>query len=162
MDEKPRISVLVAAYNEEKDLPLCLDSIRSSDFAESKYELIVVDNNSTDKTAEIAKGYGARVIKEQKQGNTFAVSAGMKAAKGEIIAMTDADTIVDRTWLNEIDKLFQDERVVAATGTADILTRSKVFNRLSEFFYELFLHFNYLIGKPHLTGFNLIVRRSAL
>jgi cellulose synthase/poly-beta-1,6-N-acetylglucosamine synthase-like glycosyltransferase len=160
--ENPRITVLVTAYNEEKDLPLCLDSIRSSDFPKERYELVVVDNNSTDKTAEIAERYGSRVVKETRQGNTFAVSAGMKAAKGEIIAMTDADSIVDRTWLSEIDKLFQDEKIVAATGTANILTRSKIFNWTSEFFYELFLNINFLIGKPHITGFNLIVRRSAL
>lgn len=162
MQNNPYISVLVTAYNEEKDLPLCLASIRGSDYDKEKYEIIVVDNNSTDNTASIAEKYGARVIKENKQGNTFAVSTGMKEAKGEIIAMTDADSIVDRSWLSEIEKLFADKTIVAATGTADIKTRSTFFNNLSEFFYELFLKFNYLIGKPHITGFNLIVRRSAL
>lgn len=161
MQNKPYISVLVTAYNEEKDLPLCLDSIRSCDYDKEKYEIIVIDNNSTDKTADIAKRYGARVIKESKQGNTFAVSTGMKEATGEIIAMTDADSIVDRSWLSEIEKLFADSKIAAATGTADILTRSKFFNKISEFFYEIFLKFNALLGKPHLTGFNLIVRKSA-
>lgn len=162
MQNNPYISVLVTAYNEEKDLPLCLDSIRNSDYDKEKYEIIVVDNNSIDKTASIAEKYGARVIKENKQGNTFAVSTGMKAAKGQIIAMTDADSIVSKSWLSEIDKLFSDDSIVAATGTADISTRSKVFNITSEFFYELFLKFNSLLGKPHLTGFNLVVRKSAL
>ncbi|OGH11283.1 MAG: hypothetical protein A3B38_00450 [Candidatus Levybacteria bacterium RIFCSPLOWO2_01_FULL_36_13] len=162
MQNRPYISVLVTAYNEEKDLPLCLDSIKNSDYPQEKYEIIVVDNNSTDKTASIALKYGALVIKETKQGNTFAVSTGMKAAKGEIIAMTDADSIVNKSWLLEIDKLFQDKKIVAATGTADILTRSKIFNITSEFFYELFLRFNSFLGKPHLTGFNLVVRKSAL
>lgn len=162
MQNNPYISVLVTAYNEEKDLPLCLASIRSSDYPKEKYEIIVVDNNSTDNTASIAQKYGARVIEESKQGNTFAVSTGMKAAKGEIIAMTDADSIVSVNWLSEIEKLFSDDSIVAATGTADILTKSKVFNITSEFFYELFLRFNSLLGKPHLTGFNLVVRKSAL
>lgn len=161
MNQTHKISVVVAAYNEEKFLPKCLSAIFSQDFPKDEFEVIVVDNNSTDKTAEIAKKFGARVIKEKRQGNTFAISAGMNAATGDLIAMTDADTIVSNEWLKNIAQIFSDKDIVAATGTGDIGTSSKKFNELSELTYEAFLRLNFMLGKPHVTGFNLIVRRDA-
>lgn len=162
MKNNPLISVVVAAYNEEEYLPKCLEAIVNQNFPKEDYELVVVDNNSTDKTAEIAKSYGARVVKEEKQGNTFAISRGMKSAEGKLIALTDSDTRVSADWLSVINEIFQNEKVVAATGTAFMDTGSKVFNWLAGDVYEAFVKFNFLLGKPHTTGFNLIVRRSAL
>lgn len=159
---KSLISVVVCAYNEERYLSSCLTGITTQKYPKEKYELVVVDNNSTDKTAEIAKSFGARVVKETRQGNTFAVSRGTKSAIGDIIAMTDADTIVSPDWLKTIEEIFKDQNIVAATGTGDIKTRSRFFNWLSETLWETFLKFNYFLGKPHITGFNLVVRRSAL
>jgi len=63
-----KISVVIPAYNEEKLLKKTLESIR--DQIEKPFEIIVVDNNSTDKTAQVAKKMGAIVIKEVKQGQT--------------------------------------------------------------------------------------------
>jgi cellulose synthase/poly-beta-1,6-N-acetylglucosamine synthase-like glycosyltransferase len=158
----PLITVLIAAYNEEKNLPNCLDSIVSQDFPKDKYEILVVDNNSSDKTVEIAKKYGARVVTESRQGNTFAVSKGMKSALGEVIAMLDADTLAGKNWLKQIEVAFSNKDVVGATGNADINSGSKLMDYLSPKVYGGFLRFNFLVGKPHLTGFNLIVRRKTL
>jgi len=155
-----KISVVISAYNEEKALPKCLDAITHQTFPREKYEIVVVDNNSTDKTAEIARSYGARVIKEEKQGNTFAVAKGLKSAQGEIIASTDSDTIVYRNWLEVIYKVFQDKRVVGATGNAFIHSKNSLFNSFAGKFYKYFLKFNFLIGKAHFSGFNFAVRKS--
>src|SRR5664280_2479526 len=105
------ITVVIAAFNEEKDLPKCLTAITTQDFPKDDYEIIVVDNNSTDKTVEIAKSFGAKVIQEAKQGNTFAVKKGMDSATGEIIANTDADTVVFPDWLSTIRQIFEDKKV---------------------------------------------------
>ena len=161
MNNRPLISVVVAAYNEEEYLPRCLTAVTSQNFPKEEYEIVVVDNNSTDKTAEIAKSFGARVIREEKQGNTYAISRGMNEAKGEIIANTDADTVVAPDWLSRIKEIFEDPKVVAATGTANMDTGNRFFNWLSGDFYEGFLKFNFLLGKTHITGFNMVVRRSA-
>ncbi len=155
-----KISVVVSAYNEEENLPKCLDAILHQTMSRKDYEIVVVDNNSTDKTVEIAKSYGARVIKEEKQGNTFAVSTGLKNAQGEIITSTDSDTIVSPNWLGVIYKAFEDKKVVGATGTIKIKSTSKIFNVFSEKGYEYFLRFNFLIGKAHFSGFNFAVRKS--
>ena len=75
---KPTISVVIAAYNEQKRLPACLKSLEQQDFP-GKFEAIVVDNNSTDKTAQIAKNWGAKVVTEKIQGIAPAKTRGAKA-----------------------------------------------------------------------------------
>lgn len=155
-----KISVVISAYNEEKSLPKCLDAIINQTFPRQDYEIVVVDNNSKDKTAEIAKSYGARVIKEQKQGNTYAVSTGLNNAQGEIIASTDSDTVVAHNWLEVIYKGFEDKQVVGATGNAYTHSKNSIFDSFSKIFYKYFLKFNFLIGKAHFSGFNFAVRKS--
>ncbi len=154
------ISVVIAAYNEEKDLPHCLTAITTQDFPKDDYEIIVVDNNSTDKTAEIAKSFGARVVQEIKQGNTFAVKKGMDSATYEIIANTDADTVVFPDWLATIKEIFKDEKVMAATGTAYVKSGNRFLDFLYRKLYEVFIGFNFLVGKPHMTGFNMMARKK--
>ncbi len=102
---KPYISVIIPAYNEEAFLPRCLDSLKNQKGAPS-HEIIVVDNNSIDDTAQIAKHYNVRLIRESSAGVTFARDAGLKAAKGDIIVSTDADTYFNDNWLAYIGDYF--------------------------------------------------------
>ncbi len=81
-----KISVIIPAYNEEKGIAKTIEKIPKEVF-----EIIVVDNNSTDKTAEVAKKLGAKVIRETKQGYGYALQKGFKEAKGDIIVTLDAD-----------------------------------------------------------------------
>ena len=102
----PKISIVIPAHNEEKSIALTLKSLKNQDYT-GKIEIIVVDNNSTDKTAKIAKKYGARIVFEQQKGVGYARQAGFMAAKGQIIASTDSDTIVPKNWLSWYVKKFQ-------------------------------------------------------
>jgi glycosyltransferase involved in cell wall biosynthesis len=112
----PIISVVVPAYNEERFLGACLDSLLSQDFSYG-YEIIVVDNNSTDETSKIAISKGVRLITETKRGVCAARNAGTLAAHGEIIVSTDADSTFAPNWLTKIYETFeQDQKVVAVTG----------------------------------------------
>jgi len=154
------ITVVVAAYNEEKDLSKCLTAITTQDFPKDDYEILVVDNNSQTKLRKLAKSFGARVVTETKQGNTPAVKKGMDCAEGEIIANTDADTVVFPDWLSTIKKIFEDPKVVAATGSAYVKTGNKLVDFLYRKLYDCFIGFNFLIGKPHMTGFNMIARKK--
>src|SRR3990167_9148920 len=92
------ISVVVPAFNEEKYLSRCLESFKQQDYPKEKFEVIVVDNNSTDKTPKIAQSYEARLVGCQVRGVAVSRQAGGQAAKGEIIAGTDADTVVSTNW----------------------------------------------------------------
>jgi glycosyltransferase involved in cell wall biosynthesis len=111
-----KISVVIPAYNEEAFLPHLLASLQAQTFPKQDYEVIVVDNNSTDKTAAIAKKFGARVISESKRGYAYACNAGFAAAKGEIIARADADYIQPKDWLEKIQKAFQKDPKIVALG----------------------------------------------
>jgi len=102
-----KISVIIPAYNEEKIIAKCLDRLKQQTVLPD--EVIVVDNNSTDNTAAVAREEGARVIHEPRQGITPARNAGFNAAKGEILVRTDADTIVPSTWIERIKKHFDDD-----------------------------------------------------
>lgn len=154
------ISVIIATYNEEKNLPKCLEALNNQTLPKDEYEVIVVDNNSSDKTAEIARSYGATVVEEKRQGNTFALSKGLKSGKGEILVSTDADTVAVKDWLETIAKAFEDKRVVGVTGTATIESGNGIMDYISEKFFEYFLRANFLIGKAHFVGFNFAVRKS--
>jgi glycosyltransferase involved in cell wall biosynthesis len=151
------ISVVIPAYNEEKYLPLTLQSIKSQSL--TPYEVIVADNNSTDKTAEIAKEYGARVVHVKEQGNVYAMKGGLDAARGDIIAGVDADTVVSSNWIEVINQAFTNGQVVGATGSIHIADKT-TFTSLNNFFYYIFLQINFWLGLPHLVGFNFAVRKE--
>ena len=158
---KPFISIVIPAYNEEAYLPECLNALSKQRYPKNKFEIIVVDNNSKDKTAAIAKAAGATVITELSQGHVFALNTGMKHASGEIIAVTDADTTVNRNWLRIIERVFQDETVVAVTGPAWYTAKSKIKRYIVRYYYYVHLKLHFAVGKPSLSGLNLAVRRDA-
>lgn len=112
------ISVIIPAYNEEKYIGACLQSVVNQDFPKEKYEIIVVNNNSTDKTKEIVqKNFPkVKIIDELKKGVVFARITGINQAKGEIIVFTDADAIAPKNWLSNYYKEFSDPKVVGAGG----------------------------------------------
>lgn len=110
------ISVVVPALNEEDYLPDCLRSLNEQHF-EGEYEVIVVDNGSSDGTAHVAHSSGAKVISERRSGIGQARQTGFIAARGHIVASTDADTIVPPDWLRKIERLFErNPRAVAVAG----------------------------------------------
>lgn len=110
-----RVSVVIPVYNEEKYIEKCLQSLTNQE--EKPDEIIVVDNNSTDKTAEIAKKYGARVVSEKIQGMIPARNKGFNEAQYEIIARTDADTYVPKNWVKRIKEDFrEDKKLVGLSG----------------------------------------------
>jgi len=101
----PRVSVVVPAINEAAFLPHCLDALSRQDYG-GGYEVIVVDNNSTDATASIARDWGATVVSEKNPGVCWARQAGTDTARGEIICSTDADTTVGPDWVSRIVATF--------------------------------------------------------
>lgn len=115
-----KFSIIVPAYNEEKTIGQCLSSLIELDFNEKEYEIILVNNNSSDKTKEIAQSYlgrrELRIIDEPQQGNVFALRRGCAEARGEILAFTDADTQVPRDWLKKLDSAYQEKEVVCVGG----------------------------------------------
>lgn len=108
------ISVIIPAYNEEKYLPRTLDTIRALD--RKPDELIVVDGGSTDGTAAVAKKHGATVLTIPHRGIGFARQKGLEKATGDIVAFTDADTVVPKNWLSKIEETLSRPGVVGVFG----------------------------------------------
>lgn len=112
---KNRISLVIPAYNEEHYLRACLDSAIAQ--TNPFYEIIVVDNNSSDSTAKIAQSYkNVRLVHEKKQGVVFARNRGFDVAKGEIIARIDADTILPPNWSKSVLTEFENDTELAAVS----------------------------------------------
>ncbi len=100
-----RFSVVIPAFNEEFYLDECLASLADQDF-QGAFEVIVVDNNSTDQTAALARGAGAVVVFETAPGVCQARQRGTEIARGEIIVSADADTVYAPDWLSKINQRF--------------------------------------------------------
>lgn len=159
--QNPLVSVVIPAYNEAQYLTRALQSIRNQDF--QNFELIVVNNNSTDKTVEIAESFGAKVIFEPQRGVGFARQAGFLEANGKIIATTDADTILPPNWLSRIVDEFEKSENLVAFGGLYTLYSGPLTARLA-FFY--FAHPAWTLDKIFsggwgLPGVNLAVRKEA-
>jgi peptidoglycan-N-acetylglucosamine deacetylase len=113
---RPFVSVVIPAYNEEYVLADCLTALEQQQY-DGPYEVIVVNNASTDHTPEIARSKGARVVDEPRKGNVHALRAGLAAAQGEIVACTDADTRASPDWICRlVSHLTAQPGVVAAGG----------------------------------------------
>jgi peptidoglycan/xylan/chitin deacetylase (PgdA/CDA1 family)/glycosyltransferase involved in cell wall biosynthesis len=100
------ISIVIPALNEEKLLPDCLKSMKGQSY-QGDYEILVIDNGSTDSTADIARNFGVRVIYYDLEKNVFAARQfGAENAAGDIIIQADADTIYPPQWLQRIADQF--------------------------------------------------------
>ncbi len=103
--ERPEITVIVPAYNAERYLPDCLDSILGQTFDD--WELIVADDGSSDDTFEIAQGYASRdprikVIRTSRQGVSAARNACIDVSRGRYLAFVDADDLIESDYLKEL------------------------------------------------------------
>jgi glycosyltransferase involved in cell wall biosynthesis len=110
----PLVSVVVCTRNGAATLHQCITGVLSLDYP--RFELIVVDDGSTDESAEIARVLGARVISTPAQGLSAARNAGIDAARGEIVAYLDDDAWPDRDWLRFIAAAFNATGHVAVGG----------------------------------------------
>jgi peptidoglycan/xylan/chitin deacetylase (PgdA/CDA1 family)/glycosyltransferase involved in cell wall biosynthesis len=157
-----RVSVVIPAFNEEELLPNCLAALRAQEYA-GEIELLVVDNASTDGTARVARSYGATVVHEPARGYGNALVRGFDAAQGDIIACTDADSIVPRDWISTLVREYECQSDVVAIGGDIEYTSPRLKTRLLTRFLIPFIN---RIDRgnpagPHLWGANMSVRRRA-
>lgn len=155
-----RISIVIPVYNEAEALGACLRSISRQTFA--PYEVIVVDNNSTDETVAVARSFHfVRVLRETKQGVVHARNTGFDAARGEIIGRLDADTILDGGWTMDVSRIMADPTIAAVSGSIsyhDLPWRSTA-SRLELFFRQRIA--NSMGSEVFLQGANMALRRSS-
>ena len=160
---KPRvaISIVIPAYNEEKLIGRCLTSLKNQQFTRP-YEIIVVNNNSTDATEKIARSFGVKVIHEPQQGVVFARQRGLLFAHGAIIAGADCDSEYPPDWLEKIYNHFaSNTRVVAAGGPGLAEKHPAWAYWICELGYSLVNHYYQLTGHVlYLSAFNFAFKRK--
>jgi len=110
----PRISVVVCTYNGARTIRDCLEGL--THLAYPDYEVIVVDDGSTDATAAIARQYACRLIQTENRGLASARNTGLAAAAGEIVAYTDDDAYPDPHWLTYLAACFRSTSHAAVGG----------------------------------------------
>ena len=113
--DKPEISVILCTYNRATELSKILNDLNDQKFPEGSFpwELILVDNNSNDGTKEYVQRninkfkFPIQYLFESQQGKSFALNTGVAGAKGEYLAFTDDDVVLDNLWLFSIRRAFQ-------------------------------------------------------
>lgn len=113
---QPFVSVIIAARNEEKNIRACLETVLQQTYPADRFEVIVVDDHSTDQTAALCRQLGARYTNFRivtalehptLRGKTNALHRGIEQSKGEIILITDADCTVPPTWVEHTAQRYE-------------------------------------------------------
>jgi len=154
------ISFIIPCYNEEAHIKDCIRSIRRHVWY-VPYEIIVVDNNCTDRTAEIAEEELAKVVKETRKGVVFARQAGYEAATGWLIANIDADSKITDGWVWEALSMLSNHDTVAVTGPLKYEGAGFGLRIMTKLYYLVAKLSNDHIG-VFLQGGNSMIKKKAL
>lgn len=116
----PHVSVIIAAYNEERDIASKIENSLALDYPQDKLEIIVASDCSTDRTDEIVRQFASRGVRlcrqEERLGKTATQNAGVEQARGEIILFSDATTLYNADVLRVMLPNFADETVGCVAG----------------------------------------------
>jgi cellulose synthase/poly-beta-1,6-N-acetylglucosamine synthase-like glycosyltransferase len=109
-------SVIIPAYNAGRTLSSCLEALHNQSVPRKDYEIIVVDDGSTDGTARIARRFNVEYLFQANQGPATARNRGASASRGSIILFTDSDCVPDHNWIQEMVRPFDDPDIVGVKG----------------------------------------------
>ena len=165
--EKPLVTIVVPVYNRAQDIRSCLDSLFALEYPSDSYEIVVIDDNSSDSTVEVIKKYGVKLLENRfNMGQSAARNLGASHARGDIIAFTDSDCIVSPRWLSELIPYFEDERNVLVGGYVGSYYRKTRLDRYEESNSPLNMGKKLLFGHGPESDFyvptcNMLLRKKA-
>ena len=160
MSKRLTISLVIPVYNEESHIGACLQSALSQ--VSPFDEIIVVDNNSTDRTASVAESFsGVRVVRELRQGVVHARNRGFNEAKSDIIARVDADTLLPSEWTIQVMREFRSSNIAALTGSISYydMPKQQLVGAIDLLFRRRVARL--MKGEVFLQGANMALRKSA-
>lgn len=157
-----KLSLVIPAYNEEGYIGECLDAALAAGKGRF-FEVIVIDNASSDRTGEIARARsGVRVVREEKKGLTQARARGLAEATGEIVAYIDADTRMGDGWYEKVDAAFADSKITSFSGPYHYYDAPAVTRILMRMLWWFSSNLVYPSVGYMLLGGNFAARKSAL
>lgn len=109
-------SIVIPAYDAAQTLPDTLAALRNQSVPPDDYEVIVVDDGSTDETFSVARSSGAQCIPQPNRGPAAARNRGVRAASGEFVLFTDADCVPERDWIRQMTLPFRNQGTVGVKG----------------------------------------------
>ncbi len=128
--KKPEASVVIPMYNAEKSIGKTIKSLLGQNYPKSKYDIIVVDDGSTDGSVEVVKKCkGVKLILQKHAGPAVARNRGVRHSEGGILLFTDADCIASKNWIRNMTEPFKNEKVVAVAGTYKTANSKNVISR---------------------------------
>lgn len=166
-DSHVAVSFVVPARNEAEGIGACVDCLQRQDL-DVPFEVVVVDNGSSDDTAVIARAHGARVVSEPRAGLANARQAGLDAARGEYLVYVDADTHLPARWTQDALRIFAADADLVAISPKFYFHDGRLVDRLGNaVFHSLLNPLTNLvltrIGRPGvLIGSTIALRTAAL
>ena len=130
------VSIVIACRNEEADLPFLLKDLSEQDYYGDSYEVIIVDDNSSDRTAEIVSNFkpikNLKLLKNTGRGKKQALRAGILHSKGRLIITADADCRAGSSWLKTISSFYEKNKPCMIICPVRLESRSGFLNRFQE------------------------------
>jgi len=158
-----KVSVVIPVYNEEENIIKCLDSLISQQ-TKHDLEIILVDNGSTDQTLSVVnkKSYhNIKILQEKQKGRGKARKTGFKAATGEIIFSTDADSMVPSNWIDSLSQYFNNPETIAVTSIYSVHDSDTLTNKIVTFLLPLSIRvYKLLFGHYWLSGYSFAIKKS--
>lgn len=157
-------SVIVPCFNDEPYLRRCLSALCTQTYARDRYEVVLIDNNSTDRSVEIARGFPElAVLEEEIQSSYAARNRGVRQARGEILVFTDSDCEVCPTWLEEMASFLAEAGTVLVLGGRRNARESFTLGMVADYDAQ---KVEYICAQPDKRlyygyGGNMAVRREA-
>ena len=160
---KPQASIVIPAYNEEDSIVGTLYTLANQK-TDVNYEIVVVNNNSKDKTGELAEKCGARVLFEERQGISFTRQTGLNEAKGKVMLNADGDSFYPSGWVDSLVNQLKDNTVTCVYTSYSFIP-SPPHTRFQLFIHEIISRVLFYIRRRkkeflNVMGFSFAFRRQ--
>jgi len=168
LETLPSVSIVIPVKDRADDLRSCLESLQVLDYPEDKFQVVVVDDGSSDPTPEVAREFGAILVESGAIGGgpALARNKGAAVATGEILAFIDSDCTASTDWLADLVPVFCDAKIAAVGGWVDGMHHGSALDRYEAVMSSLNLGRREMVGGAggdtfYLPSCNLLMRKAA-